>query len=168
MGISRHRIGCEAKDGGLLGLRYLRSDALRGFEAIQLGHLHVHQDDVVRTLLGGSHGLFAIDRYICIKAEVAEQPESHLPVDGIVFGEKNAERGLGCGLARGGLGRADGWLRDRIGCQRIAVNETNQRVPEAGAVDWLWQHGIDPAGIGQCALERRQEEDFRAGVRVFA
>ena len=72
--------------------RALGPDAAGGFEAVHLGHLDVHQDDVVRQLAD------RFDRFEPVRGDVGavaqrlEHEHGDLLVDGVVLGQQDPQR----------------------------------------------------------------------------
>ena len=62
------------------------------FEAVHLGHLDVHEDEVVRELLDGLDGLDAVRGDVGAVAHRLEDEERDLLVDRVVLGQQDAQR----------------------------------------------------------------------------
>ena len=101
-------------------LRPALADPARGVEAVELRHLHVHQDDVVRLPLERLDRLEAVRRDVGAVAEPLEQAERDLLVHRVVLGEQDPQRrpgalSVGHGLDRLSLGPARGeQLQERV------------------------------------------------------
>jgi hypothetical protein len=73
-------------------LRPFRDDPPRRIQAVELGHLHVHQDDVVRLGFECRDRLQPVHRDVSAVAERFEQTQRHLLVHGVVLGEQDPPR----------------------------------------------------------------------------
>jgi len=62
-----------------------------GLEAVELGHLHVHENEIERAGLEGGDGGLAIASEHDEVAVAAEQRGDDLGVDWVVFGEEHRE-----------------------------------------------------------------------------
>ena len=68
------------------------ADAARGVEAVHLGHLDVHQHDVVGLPLERLERLEAVRRDVGAVAQLVEHPERDLLVHGVVLGQEDPQR----------------------------------------------------------------------------
>ena len=68
------------------------ADTAGRLEAVELGHLDVHQDDVVVGRSEGVDSLQAVARDLGRVAHVSQQPQCELLVDRVVLGEKDPQR----------------------------------------------------------------------------
>jgi hypothetical protein len=69
----------------------LLSNAPRRLEPVHLGHLDVHEDDVVPRCLKRGEGLDAVRRDVRAVAKPREELEGHLPVHLVVLDEEHAK-----------------------------------------------------------------------------
>ena len=64
-------------------------DGPRGVQAVELGHLHVHEDQVVAGSASQLDGLIAVFGQVHLQPDVLQQELRDLPVDGLVFGDQD-------------------------------------------------------------------------------
>lgn len=81
-------IGGHGQDGHRLALRHA-ADGPGGGNAIQPGHLDIHQDQVIGRGAGQGHSLQAIVGHIHPQARPFEQGQGHLLVGRVVLGQEN-------------------------------------------------------------------------------
>ena len=82
-------------------------------EPVELGHLHVHQDDVVGLPLERLQRLETVRRHVGAVAEPLENPQRHHLVHGVVLGQQDPQgRRRGLAVRRG---RSDLWLMPALG-----------------------------------------------------
>ena len=111
-GVRRHRDDPQRPVGPL------PADPPGRLEAVHLGHLHVHQDDVVRLPLDGVEHLEPVLGDVRRVADALEEPERELHVHGVVLGQEDPQRVLGAQeggsvlVLRGGRGAGDGVGRE--------------------------------------------------------
>ena len=134
-------------------------DRRAGTEPIHLGHLDVHQHEVVRLALHRFDGLDAVRREVRPIAHLLQDAERELLVHDVVLGEQDAQR-----MARGHLGvdprrgRGDG-NRFRVGVVR---EQRDQRVVKMRLPDRLAQERLEQAFLGaDLAPAERAEQDKR-------
>ena len=95
--VAGHRVGGHRDDARQALRPAPAHDRARGLQAVDLGHLDVHQHDVVvlpRDLLDG---LCAVGGDIGAVAEVLQQSHDDALVDRVVFGDEHAQRLRRCG-----------------------------------------------------------------------
>ena len=61
-------------------------------EPVELGHLDVHEHDVILGSLEGCDGLEPVGRHVGRVAHPLEQPKRELLVHGVVLGQQDSER----------------------------------------------------------------------------
>ena len=88
--ILRPHVRGHGDDAGADPRRPALADPTGGVETVQLGHLDVHQDDVVGLPLECVQGLQAIPRHVRSIPEPIEESECDLLVHGVVLGEEDA------------------------------------------------------------------------------
>ncbi len=74
-------------------------------KTIQLRHLHVHQNDVIRNQLVSLDRLMPIGNDVGPMTEIFEQTYRHLLIDVIIVGHENSQWSLGVGFWLG-MGRS--------------------------------------------------------------
>lgn len=65
------------------------AQSLGGLDAVHLGHLDVHQHQIVFLVFGGFEHLQAVCGHVGVVPKPAQQAEQHLEVDLVVFGDQN-------------------------------------------------------------------------------
>ena len=106
LAILGHDVRRHGHKAGPLRLRPPLTDPAGGVQPVQLGHLHVHQDDVVTRALERRERLVAVPRDVGGEPEPLEQAERDHLIHGVVLGEQDPERRPICRLpGRGRLGR---------------------------------------------------------------
>ena len=161
LAVAVHRVGGHGDDARLT-LEVL-ADPPGGLEAVHLGHLHVHEDDVVGVAADGLEGLEAVEGVVGAVAEALEDQEDELLVGGVVLDGEDAQREA---LAHGGVELAAARARlARLG--RAATDQQLQEgLVELRGLDRLADEGGALAlGLGVAAAERG-EEDGGGGVAV--
>ena len=113
-------------------------------EAVDLGHLHIHQDQVVAAALAFRDRLRAVDSDVDLEAGRAQELERHFLVHDVVFGEKDACAAAGLAqrveigdarpalLAGRGKGRASGHRLDQRIVERRCRHRLDQHPADAG------------------------------------
>ena len=66
-------------------------DAARRFEAVEHGHLAVHEDDVVRRGEDGGHGCFAVRHDVDVESHRLQQVAHDHLVDVVILGDEHAQ-----------------------------------------------------------------------------
>ncbi len=72
----------------------MRADDFRGFIAIHLGHVHVHQDGVKGVSLPQVHGLDAVGGNADLVALLLQQAQRKRLVDEVVLGHQQFQAAL--------------------------------------------------------------------------
>jgi hypothetical protein len=91
LAVAFHGVGGHGDDPGPVP-RPAPVDLARGLEAVQLRHLHVHENHVVRLPLDGRDRLQPIGGDVGAIAHLGEEPGSDLLVHHVVLGEEDAQR----------------------------------------------------------------------------
>ena len=92
LAVLTHRIR-RHRDDARAGLRRpALADPPRGIETVQLGHLHVHEHDVVGLPVERRQHLEAVRRHVRAVAELLEELECDLLVHGAVLGQEDPQR----------------------------------------------------------------------------
>ena len=99
-----HRMGSERNDRNVAFGRGQRTDLLRRLHAVQLGHLHVHEHDVVVHAAHGIHGLTAIFHGFDIVPLLSQKKRGELLIDLVLSSARRISNG-----GSGASGTA-GWL----------------------------------------------------------
>ena len=87
-----HRVRRHRDDARASLRRPALADPARSIETVQLGHLHVHEHDVVGLPLERLQCLEAVRRHVGAVAELVEEPECDLLVHGVVLGQEDPQR----------------------------------------------------------------------------
>jgi hypothetical protein len=148
MAVRRHRHDAGAASGAGFALANRR----RRFDAAHLGHLDVHQHDVVAALLELLERFQAVVGDLDAVAAPRQQADRHPLVDDVVFGEQDA-RALDRLL--GHVGRR----LIRLARQRVCLQRVAHRDVEIGLPDRLGQIRAD----AELAAARRVAELPRRG-----
>ena len=132
-------------------------DLARGGEAVHLGHLHVHQHDVVELARQRLEHLEAVGGDVGAVAHALEHAQRDLLVHGVVLGEQDAQRN-----ARRQLGVDRRGRRPRGPRRGGAAHHAGQRLEELGRLHRLGQAGGEEvARIG--AAEGAEQHEGHAG-----
>ena len=89
----------------------MAADLAGSLQPIHLGHLHVHQDDVVVLPFQGLDGLQPVGSQVGAITHLTQQMYGQLLVEGVVLSQQDAQRAAFC-QGRGGLARVGcftGW-----------------------------------------------------------
>jgi hypothetical protein len=131
-------------------------DPPRRLEAVHLGHLHVHQHDVVDVAADALEGLEAVVRAVGPVPESLEDQQDQLLVGRVVLdGEDPQRQALGHGRVE---------LRARRGraARRAAAREQLQHdVVELRGLDRLGDHRQVAAGRGGVVAARQRDQQHR-------
>ena len=83
-------VGGEGDDGEI-PVGEAGADLARGLDAVHLGHLDVHEDQVIMPCRQGVEGFPAALGFVGVVAEVLERGPRDLQVEGIVIHDENLE-----------------------------------------------------------------------------
>jgi len=83
---------CDDGDPVLLDRGLRIADVARGFEAVHLGHLYVHEHKVVVERLKRPDGFGAVGHGVRSQSQFLEDAERHLLVGDVVLGQQDAHR----------------------------------------------------------------------------
>ncbi len=156
--VALHRVGGHRHDPDrlrpALGWGRAGPDLAGCLQAVHLGHLDVHQHEVVRESLDGLDGLDAVRGDIGAVAERFEDEQCDLLVDGVVLGQQHPQR-----VAFAELGDSVVEVR-RHDARLVDVGEhRHEHVEQLRLLDRLGQHpGEDRIG-GFGATQRRVEHE---------
>ena len=119
-----------------------RVDAARGFEAIHLGHLHVHQHHIIGLALDALDRLDAIGGQVGAVAHLLQQAQRELLVHHVVLGQEDAQRVAGghlrvyAGLDWRGNAFGRGVVRQKVD-QRVEQLALPQRLGQGGGEETI-------------------------------
>ena len=120
---------------GPAALNPVGADAARRFETVELRDLDVHQHDVVRLAFQRGDHLQPVAGDVRAVAELREQPQRELLVDGVVLGQQDPQR-RPLGELRAGWGA---YLLGGGGVyRRLLRADLEQRVQQVGRLDRVW------------------------------
>ena len=86
-------MGCQRDDRNVLaGGYFLLADRLRGFQAIHLRHLHVHQHQVERLRIDRGNCLPPVAGHAHPMPPFGKHYGGHALVHGAIFGQQNFQR----------------------------------------------------------------------------
>src|SRR5262249_58275785 len=117
--------------------RLFRADGLRDGKAVQVRHLHVHQDQVEGLPFPGGQGRLPVIGKHGRVPHLLKKVDRQLLVELVVLGDEDAE--TAGGARRAGVRRRRGRLRRGQPAQR-----RQDRVQQLRLFDWLVQVGGDP------------------------
>ncbi len=98
LAVGLRRVGGERDDGQVAAAGRQLADARRRFESVHLGHLAVHEHEVVGGAADRFDCLPPVDGQLRAVAEPLEHPHDDLLIDFVVFGDEDARS---AGLAKG-------------------------------------------------------------------
>lgn len=144
-GVGGHR---DDPDAGAL-----RAQAAGGFVAVHLGHLAVHEDDVVGLAFEGFEDLKAVGGAVRLNADFQKLADGDFLIHGIVFGEKDSRA---CEFGNGFGSKASIWIgvcrvgETRVGrnwhfgrCERREVKDSRKAVLEMGGTNRFGEMRLD-------------------------
>jgi len=103
LAILLHGAGGEGQDGDVTVRPHLgRADRTGRLEAVHLGHLTVHEDEIVGCALEGLDGFPAVAHEIDPVPGLLEHPDGHALAHRVVLGHQDAQRARGTGRGRFG------------------------------------------------------------------
>lgn len=138
LAVADEGVGGEGDDVGGGAGGGMGAEVAGGFEAVHLGHLDVHEDDVVGLALDGGEDLEAVGGEVGAVAEAGEHVEGDLLVHDVIFGEEDV---FGVSLW--------GWLeweRVRGGGGR-GCGEAEEGFEEEGRFGGFIEHGAEAGAI---------------------
>ena len=167
LAIGIHRVGGHGDDPGTPGAGEGFADAARGLEAVQFGHLDVHEDDVVLLAFEGLEDLGAVLDDVGTVPHLAEDAGGDLLVDDVVLGEQDAERAALAEAAVDAPGGTEQFVGDLAALERggedaVQLLEVG-RLGEAGD-----ESRRQILAIGGLLLQRAKENARRAGGATLA
>lgn len=162
-GVAGEGFGGEGDDEGA-GLEVVGAEGGGGGEAVEFGHLHVHEDEVVGLGEGGGDGLVAVGGEVGVDAELGEHGLGDLTVDEVVFGEEDAEVGKaggGVGGGEGGGGGGGGIAEEgaEVFGEGLFADGFGEEALKAETVEWL--------GVGRVAEGGAEDEGEGGGKFEF-
>jgi len=134
--IALEGIGGEGDDARGAGGILAAADFAGGFVAVHLGHLDVHQDEIVGLGVASSDGLVAVAGDIRAVTKALKEADGDLLVDGVVFDEEDGEGDFRRERADRGDGRRGG-----IGDAGLALKQGMERADKGGSADGLGERG---------------------------
>ena len=138
LAVAFHRIGRHRHDPRPGLARPARADPAGRLEPVQLGHLDVHEHDVVDAPLDGGDGLEPVARDVRQVAHPLQQADGELLVHGVVLGEEDPERVAGAEVVIDpDPGRPD------LDGGRLAGEDRGERVVQRRWLDRLDEEGGD-------------------------
>ena len=113
LAVTGHRVGRHGGDPRTGRRRPAGTDPTRRLEPVELGHLDVHQHQVVRARLERRDRLQPVAGHVRAIAQLLEQAERELLVHRVVLGKQDAQRVAVAeeGRAQRGLHVVDGLVR---------------------------------------------------------
>ena len=150
LAVALHGVGRHGDD---VDVAARRPDATCRFEAIHLGHLHVHQDEVVRQRRHSLDGFEPVRGNVGAVAHRLQHEQRDLLVHGVVLRQQDAQR---MALTeRLGVDRGDDFGRCAVGQQR------HEDVEELGLLDRLGEHRgehrVEALGPTERGVENERE-----------
>ena len=152
--VALHRIRGERDDLGLAVDGEAGADLAAGFESVHLGHLEIHEHEIVGAAFEGGEDFEAVGDGVGVVAEALEEAEGDLLVHGVVLGEKDVERELLADGPFGGLHAEDGGGHG-------GIEEGTDRLDEGGGAEGFRGAGEELAvagGGGRGLAERIHDE----------
>lgn len=171
LAVAGHRVGGQGDDGvAPAGL----AEAARCFEPVQLGHLYVHEDQIVRPSFGGGQGgAFTCNASVLgqidLKARLPQDKGDQALVVQAVLGQQHAavERVMiDAWRLLVLLGRSGRFAQHGHSLERTRIDRQGERASFArftGDVDVSVEHAGKPVGDGQ-AQTSAAETSRRGGV----
>ena len=96
LAVALHGIGRQGDDGDATGCAsFLGADRARGLEAIHVGHLAIHEHQIVDGVIESRDGLPAIRDHVDVMSGLLQQAHGDLLIHPIVLGDQNAPAGRG-------------------------------------------------------------------------
>ncbi len=139
--IALEGVGGEGDDAGLALGGEVGADLAGGLEAVHLGHLEVHENEVVGAAFEGAEGFEAVGDSVGAVAEAFEEAEGDLLVNEVVFDDEDGERdGFGELIdLGGGAGDGAGGIEEKV---------TAEGAEDVGGADGAGEAGVGRAEVG--------------------
>lgn len=100
------RVGRQCQDGACAPTRQ-DPNQTRRLKAAHLGHLHVHQHEVVGVRSGQTHGLAAVGRGVHVQADAVQHGQCDLEVDLVVLDQQDSRTAVALAELHLGIGHVN-------------------------------------------------------------